>query len=455
MRDKATGIISTDSYDNSHSPDFVIDNQNNLHAAWCDSTAYNEAGDDRSIDIFYKKWDDRSSSWTITEIVSIEGEDHKQNPAIVVDSENNVHVVWNNWAASPSDRNIFYRKWDRHALGWTSTQLLSQEKYDESLNPEIVVDSKNNLHVIWEQAIPNVSTFENTEIHNIFYKKWDNSKTLWTQGLDISIDISQHSQHPAISIDNNDNLHVVWDETKIIDPMTYHSEGQSILYKKWDDSLSSWSPTEVISHESGGQSKYPVIAVDNNYNVHVAWVDQTDYKGAGNDDDIFYKKWNVWESSWMATEVLSNNSTSNSENPDITIDTQNSIHLVWSDPTNYTNSGPDYDLLYKKWDVSKSSWTSTDVVFRESYEDSYDPAIGMGLQDIVYVLWSEINDYDSSGLDRDIFYKWWKSGAGPLNGQQIEPIDQYLSLEIPRTRLIILSGLFIASFFIIRRKARN
>ncbi len=40
-----------------------------------------------------------------------------------------------------------------------------------------------------------------------------------------------------------------------------------------------WTTAEVVSTESTGGSRFPTIAMDSSGNVHIAWVDYTDYSG--------------------------------------------------------------------------------------------------------------------------------------------------------------------------------
>lgn len=68
-------------------------------------------------------------------------------------------------------------------------------------------------------------------------------------------------------------------------------EEEYYLYRtdSFDRSAWIWSPTEVVSTESTGNSYNPSLAVDTLGNVHVAWDDLTDYLESGTDEDIFYK----------------------------------------------------------------------------------------------------------------------------------------------------------------------
>jgi len=98
-----------------------------------------------------------------------------------------------------------------------------------------------------------------------------------------------------------------------------------------------------------GTSFSPTIAVDGSGNVHIAWCDLTDYSGSGMDWDIFYRRWNATTAAWTMTEVVSTESTDGSLSPTIAADGSGNIHFAWDDYTNYGGSGGDYDIFYKKF----------------------------------------------------------------------------------------------------------
>ena len=106
---------------------------------------------------------------------------------------------------------------------------------------------------------------------------------------------------------------------------------------------------QVLSTESTEDSRTPSVAVDSSNNVHVVWYDSTDYAGSGTDYDIFYKRWDSSTSSWTSVEVVSEGSTSDSVVPSIDVDSSNNAHIVWMDYTdNFAGSGTDEDIFYRK-----------------------------------------------------------------------------------------------------------
>jgi hypothetical protein len=113
----------------------------------------------------------------------------------------------------------------------------------------------------------------------------------------------------------------------------------------FDSSAWNWTITEVVSTESTSTSYSPSLAVDSLGNVHIAWFDFTDYSGAGTDWDIFYKRWEISTSLWTMTEVVSTESTSNSYNPSLAVDILGNVHIAWYDFTDYAGAGTDRDIF--------------------------------------------------------------------------------------------------------------
>ncbi|MCK5046231.1 MAG: hypothetical protein KAS22_06605, partial [Candidatus Heimdallarchaeota archaeon] len=121
------------------------------------------------------------------------------------------------------------------------------------------------------------------------------------------------------------------------------------FYKHWNASTSTWTTTEVISTESTLNSDVPAITVNKNGDILIFWFDATNYLGAGVDQDIFYKYWNATNNVWSSTKVITDGIADDSWRPEVAIDSDERIHVVWIDRTNnYGGSGSDIDILYSK-----------------------------------------------------------------------------------------------------------
>ena len=225
------------------------------------------------------------------------------------------------------------------------------------------------------------------------------------------------SGHPSIAVDVFNNVHVVW-----ADNTNYNGAGGDwdIFYKFWNATTEIWATTQVISTESTDESDSPVISVDVEGNVHIAWQDNSSYAGSGTDYDIYYKFWNTTAKSWNATEVISSFSNTNSWGPSITVDIFGNVHLSWSEGSNYFGSGNDGDIFYRYWNVTTGIWNGTvnssDVVSTESPNNSHHSSITTDSNGNVHLVWFDQTDIYNAGTDWDVFYKCWNATTGIWNG---------------------------------------
>ena len=171
-----------------------------------------------------------------------------------------------------------------------------------------------------------------------------------------------------------------------------------------------WATTEVVSTESTGESRHSSLAVEYDGTVHVAWEDRTDYNGAGTDSDIFYRKY-VPCTGWTPTEIISAESTGDSEYPSLAVGFDGTVHIAWHDNTDYSGSGSDTDVFYKKY-VPDTGWTLTAAVSTESTNASLCPSLAVSCDGTVHVAWTDRTDYNGAGTDSDIFYKRYVPSAG-------------------------------------------
>ncbi|MBN2149920.1 MAG: hypothetical protein JW839_00610 [Candidatus Lokiarchaeota archaeon] len=166
-----------------------------------------------------------------------------------------------------------------------------------------------------------------------------------------------------------------------------------------------WWTMELVSSESADHSYNPDVVVDGDGNVHVAWYDQSTYGSSGSDFDIFYKVWNATTSSWLPTEVVSTASTSTSRNPSIGVDGDGNVHVAWEDAAPIGGSGSDWDIMYRCRNATEGIWWSMEVVSAESNSTSFNPDVKVDAAGNVHVAWDDQTNFGSIGTDYDITYK--------------------------------------------------
>ena len=130
-----------------------------------------------------------------------------------------------------------------------------------------------------------------------------------------------------------------------------------------------WGKIEVISEPVPGQnnnkdaSYAPKIAVEND-KIYVVWTDATDYKNSGGDEDIFYRYFdgNQWSDIQVISEPITgkNFNTETSDSPDIAVE-NGKIYVVWADSNNTDGAGTDFDIFYR-CNLTGSGWENIQVI---------------------------------------------------------------------------------------------
>jgi hypothetical protein len=225
----------------------------------------------------------------------------------------------------------------------------------------------------------------------------------WSTPEVVSTVADANSRDPSIAIDTSGNIHVVWE-----DASNYMSSGYQwdIFYRQWIMSTQSWSTTEVVSNTSTDGADSPQVAVDSQGTVHVVWRDQTNYFKAGSDFDIIHSKRSPVTNEWSTIALVSLSSTDNSETPDVAVDPSDNVHIIWTDETDdYLSNGVDKDIFYRMWNATSSNWGSVELISSESDASSYYPSIEADQLNNLHVVYSDESNIQGSGSDSDIIYK--------------------------------------------------
>ncbi|GAI91898.1 unnamed protein product, partial [marine sediment metagenome] len=151
-------------------PYIAFDDSDSIHIVWIDSTDINGAGSD--YDVFYRKWDSSSQTWSTSHVISTESSSTSTNAALVVDSYSITHIVWidsSNIANSGFDEDIYYRSFDTETGSYSDIVLISSLSDDHSYTPEICKDSKDYLHVFMKEYDDLLGSGTDGDI---FYRKY-------------------------------------------------------------------------------------------------------------------------------------------------------------------------------------------------------------------------------------------------------------------------------------------
>jgi hypothetical protein len=241
------------------------------------------------------------------------------------------------------------------------------------------------------------------------------------------------TQEPSIAIED-ENIYVVWYGTS-----NFSNAGtdNDIFFRHYNGS--NWSKIQVISEPIQGQnlnfedSWSPDIAVEKG-KIYIVWSDENNFKGVGNDSDIFYRcnlTGDKWENIQVISEPVKDNNFNNeySGAPSIAVE-NGKIYLVWDDDSNTIGSGTDRDIFYR-CNLTGDKWEDIQVISEPitgenfNIEISAHPTIAIE-NNKIYIVWGDANNTNNASSiyhDWDIFYRCNITGTSWQDIQVIsEPI---------------------------------
>ncbi len=343
--------------------------------------------------------------WSNYRILSDTSTGNAYNPEIAIDSNDNIHVVWEDstagLAGSGADTDVFYMSFDSSTETWSPLEVVSSESTSASLTIDVVVDVIGNIHVAWIDYTDYLGAGTDRDV---FYKR-KNAGGTWTITEVISTESTSHVYSEiTIDADIDGNIYVSWaDPTDILGS----GSDNDIFLKFFNNTASTWSSPILISTESTSSSYDSEIEVNSlTGDIYFVWEDWSDLLGAGTDGDVFFRSWNVFSSTLSDLEVVNTFSTLNAYDPKLALDQNNDLHIVWGDYTEYLDAGTNLDIFYKKLEPSSGTWGFPEVVSSESRFNALHPDIISDNCGTLFVTWYDQTDYASADTDNDIFFKF-------------------------------------------------
>jgi hypothetical protein len=243
--------------DLSADPDIDIDSMGNIHVIWEDRTNGSWGVDE---EIMWTMYNASSSKWLNASVISDGYNDvwgwntgDCDDPKIEVDNLGNAHAAWGDYSNGTwrsdilayDDDEIMYAKYSASTSQWSNITVISDGhsgvwwNVGESENVDISVDSLGIIHLVWEDSTN--GTWGNDD--EIMYSYWAPSSG-WSYPIVISDGYSgvywndDWSGQPAIAVDSNNQVHVVWyDDTDGV-----WGDDFEIMYVKLPSHVSEGSP---------------------------------------------------------------------------------------------------------------------------------------------------------------------------------------------------------------------
>jgi len=256
-------------------PALAVDSTDNLHMVWQDGT-HSMPGI-----VPYTYYQKKTTSWQGAELVA----SYASMPSIAVDSNDDVHVVYGAYVYSPGyyggGEGIRWRK--RTSNGWQPQEIVSSISMYYERYPAIAIDGNNDVHVVWNHAP--------AQYYDVHYRK--RSPSGWGPEMEVNTQKGGFN-FPSIAIDNNNYVHIVWN-------YMYVSSGDIYSLIKYRKYTTSWQPVDDITEPTTGEHAQigATIAIDGNDHIHVVWSSQNSGSPA-----IYQIRYREYTTSWQPIEEL-------------------------------------------------------------------------------------------------------------------------------------------------------
>jgi hypothetical protein len=240
------------------------------------------------------------------------------NPAIAVDSRGTFYVVWEDWLPVPES--LFILMASRPPGGeWSVPERVLEMRCGQF--PDIEIDKHNTIHLIWRNT-------DQELWGEVLYTKKPVAGT-WTEPETLSI--YGRSCSPDMTVDDNGNVHLIWQEL-IDDWPVFYSKKKASGYWTW--------PIE-ISRTADWRTDIQ-IDVGPKGGAHVVWINMYEYGESSPIKSAPVYTTNVVGDTWSYPEKLYKDWLLETHCPSIVVDNAEVIHVVWASHGDifYTHKSP-------------------------------------------------------------------------------------------------------------------
>jgi len=314
---------------------------------------------------------------------------------------------------------------------WTGTiqdQIISLDDNMMGWYTRMAVDSENRIHVVWNERVSNLPS--QYEIH---YSRTTDNGITWSaigQDIIISFDDGVDAYHNSdIAIDSEDNIYVVWPEDDI--------DVREIHYSISQDGGNTWSgqsTDHVLSFPGGNDALNPSLAVDNNDVIHVVW--NQDYP-QGSPDEIYYSRSENGGLTWTsqtAEQIISFPDGQTSNSPEIAIGPDNTLYVVWYEADDIATERDVVNVSISTDGGLTWSGSTADIPLTQSFRNITDCRVAVDANDFIHSIWKGTQDL-TSPFHYEVYHSRSTNNGITWSGISAERMISYYPPEDPSVNI--------------------
>lgn len=294
--------------------------------------------------IFVAQADPAGALWTtVNGVRPIEtvGDYVQRVPSLAIDSHDVLHVVWyglDEHYVGENERQIKYTYSQDHGASWASWRNLAPiEGYQgESLwqeHPVITIDDSDNLYVVWEGKD---TAYTKTQIK--FVRSTDGGHS-WSNWINVAPTSEGSFSRPTIAATQNGNF------LYVVAYANFAAEKQ-IVWTSSTDAGATWAPWAFVAADQRDQ-RHISIALDQHNQLHAVWRQRPAGSPSGSTTQLFYSV--LVDGAWQEPRLIAPDPLQNQFFPSITVNDQDQVWVAWlatESPSGYPTEDPDRGRIY-------------------------------------------------------------------------------------------------------------
>ena len=290
--------------------------------------------------------------------------------------------------------------------GNVQDQIICYEDNLQCWYSRMAVDSEGAIHVVWAEKVVSYPTQQ--EIH---YSRSNDNGYNWSainQDFVISYDDGVNVENSSsIAIDSQDNIYVIWTELE--------GPAKEVMFSISSDGGDTWtgqSMDQYLSFRGGTDAYNPEMVIDGNDVIHVVW----DQDWIGDINEIYYSRSTdgglTWSSQTQET-IVSFPDGQYASYADIALGPNEELYVIWKEKR---------DVLDDRWVINVSistdggdTWSGTmaDTPITIDYHIASNPHIAVDANGIIHTTWQGT---PTSTIHYEIYYSKSEDGGTSWSG---------------------------------------
>lgn len=318
------------------------------------------------------------------------GNGESSNPQIAVDSRGGIDLVWESFDSNTQASSTFFSR-SKDGVNFSAPMDLCSAG-DSCGSPQIVVDGTNRISLVWAAS----SCLGCSQ--DVFYTRSTNKGASFSAPANLSNDPNPLVSVPQIAAGPGNNLNVVWSKG---------NSGSTAVYYARSTNGASFSTPTVLSIGAAGDSSFPQLALGparffnasqqrfGGNTAHTLRSTQCDAINAAwfNDvaGDIFFSRSVNHGVNFSAPKAVSTPTGSSGTEPYMAVDAEGRINIVWQD-------GASFNVLFTRSNDGGVTFSKPRNV-SSSPSFSFSPQIALDSIGNLNVTW-----FDNTTPIEDVFF---------------------------------------------------